>query len=153
MDHHALTPDRVGSATGVGMNIAKGTWLGAGNLSGVITDMWYNSEIDLYPGYGIADLDVGPDSNFQNWGHFSQVVWQGTTAVGCGSAPCGAGTQIGSGYFVACMYYPPGKLFCNTSSFIGADSSPGNYIGDFTQVGKPLGQPTVAVIGDQVVTM
>lgn len=128
--------DMVGSASGVGMNIAQGTWLGAGNLSAVITDMWYNSEIDLFPSYGVADLDVGPNSNFQNWGHFSQVVWDGTTAVGCGSAPCGPGTSIGSGYFVACMYYPPG-----------------NFLGDFTQVGKPLGQPTVAVIGDQIVTM
>ena len=134
------------------MNIAQGTWLGAGNLSAVISDMWYNSEIDLYPGYGIANLDVGPSSNFQNWGHFSQVVWQGTTAVGCGSAPCGPGTSIGSGYFVACMYYPPGKLSAMLFGILALNCT-GNFIGDFTQVGKPLGQPTVAVIGDQVVTM
>ena len=90
------------------MNIAQGTYLGAGNLSAVISDMWYNSELAEFPGYGIADLDVTSPA-FQNWGHFSQLVWKGTTAVGCGSSPCSAGTSIGSGYFVACLYYAPGK--------------------------------------------
>ena len=28
---------------------------------------------------------------------------------------------------------------------------PGNYVGDFTQVGSPLGHPTVAVVGDQII--
>ncbi|MCJ1319359.1 hypothetical protein MMC15_004695 [Xylographa vitiligo] len=120
-------------ASGVGMNIAQGTYLGAGNLSAVISDMWYNSELAEFPGYGIADLDVTSPA-FQNWGHFSQLVWKGTTAVGCGSSPCSAGTSIGSGYFVACLYY-----------------APGNYVGDFTQVGAPLGNPTVAVVGDQII--
>ncbi|MCJ1399170.1 hypothetical protein MMC11_002372 [Xylographa trunciseda] len=120
-------------ASGVGMNIAQGTYCGAGNLSAVISDMWYNGEVTQFPGYGIADLDVTSPS-FQDWGHFSQVVWKGTTAVGCGSAQCNPGTSIGSGYFVACIYY-----------------APGNYVGDFTQVGSPLGYPTVAVIGDKIV--
>ncbi|MCJ1391481.1 hypothetical protein MMC18_004345 [Xylographa bjoerkii] len=120
-------------ASGVGMNIAQGTYLGAGNLSAVISDMWYNGEVTEFPGYGIADLDV-TSPGFQDWGHFSQVVWKGTSAVGCGTSPCGAGTSIGSGYFVACIYY-----------------APGNYVGDFTQVGSPLGYPTVAVVGDQIV--
>ena len=30
-------------------------------------------------------------------------------------------------------------------------SSLGNYVGDFTQVGAPLGNPTVAVVGDQII--
>ncbi|MCJ1377184.1 Mucin-2 [Xylographa soralifera] len=119
--------------SGVGMNIAQGTYLGAGNLSAVISDMWYNSELAEFPGYGIADLDV-TSSAFQDWGHFSQVVWKGTTAVGCGTSQCSAGTSIGSGYFVACLYF-----------------APGNYVGDFTQVGAPLGYPTVAVVGNQII--
>lgn len=90
------------------MNIAQGTYLGAGNLSAVISNMWYNSEVNLFPAYGQKDLDTSGES-FQGWGHFSQVVWDGTTAIGCGSAKCNPGTSIGSGYFVACMYYPPGR--------------------------------------------
>ena len=89
------------------MNIAQGTYLGAGNLSAVISNMWYNAEVTLFPAYGVNDLDTSGEG-FQNWGHFSQVVWDGTTAIGCGSAKCDPGTSIGSGYFVACMYYPPG---------------------------------------------
>ncbi|MCJ1285370.1 hypothetical protein MMC26_004710 [Xylographa opegraphella] len=119
--------------SGVGMNIAQGTYLGPGNLSAVITDMWYNGEVTQFPGYGIADLDVNSPA-FQNWGHFSQLVWKGTTEVGCGTSECSAGTSIGSGYYVACLYY-----------------APGNYVGDFTQVGAPLGHPTVAVVGDQII--
>jgi hypothetical protein len=102
-----LTSYSPSDASGVGMNIAQGTYMGAGNLSAVISNMWYDAEILDFPGYGIDNLDVD-DEAFQNWGHFSQVVWKGTTAIGCGSAPCGPGTSIGSGYFVACMYYPPG---------------------------------------------
>ncbi|MCJ1477303.1 Mucin-2 [Lambiella insularis] len=120
-------------AAGVGMNIAQGTVLFPGNLGSVISDMWYNGELALFPGYNNPNLDVTSPA-FQNWGHFSQVVWKGTTQIGCGSAPCGSSTSIGSGYFVACMYGPPG-----------------NYVGDFTQVGEPLGHPTVAVVGNSIV--
>ena len=89
------------------MNIAQGTYLGAGNLSMVISDMWYNSELANFPKYDVGSLDTSGKA-FQGWGHFSQVVWKDTTAIGCGSAKCDPGTSIGSGYFVACMYYPPG---------------------------------------------
>ena len=90
------------------MNIAQGTYLGAGNLSEVISNLWYDSEILNFPAYGVDNLDTS-GAAFQGWGHFSQVVWSDTTAIGCGSSPCSAGTSIGSGYFVACLYYPPGK--------------------------------------------
>lgn len=90
------------------MNIAQGTFLGAGNLSAVISNMWYNGEVNLFPSYGVNNLDTSGKS-FQGWGHFSQVVWDGTTAIGCGSSICKSDSSIGSGYFVACMYYPPGR--------------------------------------------
>ena len=105
-----LIVNRPPGASG-GMNIAQGTYLGPGNLSMVVTDMWYNGEVTLFPAYGVNDLDVSASSDFQKWGHFSQVVWGSSQSVGCGSASCGAGTSIGSGYFVACMYYPPGQSF------------------------------------------
>ena len=120
-------------ASGVGMNIAQGTYLGAANLSAVISNLWYNGELANFPAYGQNNLDVS-GAAFQGWGHFSQVVWKGTQQIGCGSAACGPQTSISSGYFAVCMYYPPG-----------------NFIGDFTQVGQPLGNPTVAQVGDIIV--
>ncbi|KAF8888246.1 CAP domain-containing protein [Infundibulicybe gibba] len=56
-------------------------------------------------------------------GHFTQVVWKGTTQVACAVANCGAGTIFSqaSGY-VVCRYSPPG-----------------NVIGQFPQnVGRPV---------------
>ena len=107
-------------ASGVGMNIAQGTFLYPGDIAGVISNMWYNSEVTHYPAYGVADLDTSEAAGFNDWGHMSQVVWKGSESIGCGSAQCGAGTSIGSGYFVACLYYPPGKLitvlFCMTGN-------------------------------------
>ena len=97
--------------SGVGMNIAQGTFLYPGDIAGVISNMWYNAEVSHYPAYGVANLDTSEAAGFNDWGHMSQVVWKGTESIGCGSAQCGAGTSIGSGYFVACMYYPPGKSY------------------------------------------
>lgn len=150
-DSLPLTLLRPAGASGVGMNIAQGTLLYPGNLGSVISDMWYNGEVTLYPGYTNPNLDVSTPA-FQDWGHFSQVVWKGTTQVGCGSAACGAGTSIGSGYFVACLYGPPGELLHSLlDKFPHPDMSTGNYVGDFSQVGKPLGNPTVAVVKGVVV--
>lgn len=105
------------------MNIGDGTYVGPANISATIEDMWYNSEIGLYPGYGQNTVDM---TNFQLWGHFSQVVWQDTTEIGCWAAACGPDTPIGSGYFAACIYSPPG-----------------NYVGDFTKVGAPNDESTI----------
>lgn len=37
-------------------------------------------------------------------GHWTQVVWKSTTAVGCGAARCSFGS------FVVCRYSPPGNV-------------------------------------------
>lgn len=76
----------------------------------VISNMWYDGEILNFPAYGQGKLDTSGDA-FQGWGHFSQVVWSTTESIGCGSAPCAPSTSISSGYFVACLYYPPGKTY------------------------------------------
>jgi len=56
---------------------------------------WY-SEVARYdfanPGCGMST------------GHFTQVVWRGTTQVGCGTARCP------SGDIWVCNYYPPGNV-------------------------------------------
>merc|ERR1712070_1248719 len=61
-----------------GQNIAAG--LTADEVTDVITNLWYNAEVNAYsPYYGQAN----PGGNFNDYGHFTQVVWQGTTVVGC----------------------------------------------------------------------
>ncbi|SLM34337.1 Cysteine-rich secretory protein, allergen V5/Tpx-1-related [Lasallia pustulata] len=134
-----------GQPGGWGQNIAAGAQVV--NVSAVITGQFYNGEEPVYPGYGEASPDM---SNFQNWGHFSQVVWGNTESVGCYSYTCNptndcqangqpylANTPCGPGGVPAinhvCNYYPPG-----------------NYAGEYTQVGSPAGNPGVVVNGQGV---
>lgn len=71
--------------------------------------MWYNGEIDLYDPswYGLANPDF---TNFEGWGHYSQVAWKATTQVGCASQYCDAGSLFPSmgGWYTVCNYDPPG---------------------------------------------
>lgn len=133
------------------MNIAQGTWVGAGNLSVVISNMWYNQELPQFPAYGVADLDTNGKA-FQGWGHFSQVVWPDTKAIGCGSSPCDASTSISSGYFSVCLYSPPGQNSSTAAkTFQPADKlTAGNYLGQFNKVGRPQGLPSVGVDGNNI---
>lgn len=78
-------------------------------IAQAITQMWYNGEIDLYPSsaYGKSDPDM---SNFEGWGHYSQIVWVGSTAVGCAVQYCQAGTMEPNmdAWYSVCNYYPAG---------------------------------------------
>lgn len=56
-----------------------------------------------------AQYDYGLQTFSEATGHFTQVVWKGTQAVGCGQASCAAG-----GTLVVCEYSPPGNV--NTTS-------------------------------------
>lgn len=38
-------------------------------------------------------------------GHFTQLVWKATTAVGCGSRLCGT-----RGWYLVCEYWPRGNV-------------------------------------------
>lgn len=115
-------------AAGVGMNQAEGTNIGAANITFIVNDMWYNSEYSIFPGFNIANPDT---SDFDLWGHFTQVVWKDTRSVGCWSAACdrhdGASHQIGSGFYTVCTYWPPANF-------------PGEYA---KEVGAPLGHAIV----------
>jgi Cysteine-rich secretory protein family len=78
-------------------------------------------------------------SNFENWGHFTQLVWQATTSVGCASHPCSSVVVDGQTYtntqFTVCNYSPAGtyilfvyisrKLTCVLMNFAG------NYAGQY----------------------
>jgi hypothetical protein len=78
-------------------------------IAQAITEMWYNGELDLYPSnaYGQANPDF---SNFEAWGHYSQIVWVGSTQVGCAAQYCAPGKMnptMGAWYSV-CNYFPAG---------------------------------------------
>ena len=94
----------------------------------MINNEMYNGEIEYYPTpYGIE-----PDmSNFEKWGHYSQIVWKSTVQVGCYTQYCPHGlANTGSGvspYFTVCNYSPPG-----------------NFAGEYgANVGQPGDMPTV----------
>ncbi|KAK3672875.1 hypothetical protein LTR78_007228 [Recurvomyces mirabilis] len=112
---------------GYGQNIAAG--VEPANISAIITDLFYNGEVGWY-----QDLytQKQPDmTNFEHWGHFSQIVWKGTTHVGCATTDCSKGglANVGSNvvpYFTVCNY-----------------KGPGNYANEYgDNVGVPLNQAT-----------
>jgi pathogenesis-related protein 1 len=61
-------------------------------------DAWYD-EVSNY------NYNTGTSINGNEIGHFTQVVWKDTTAIGCGSTYC---SNLG-GTFYVCDYYPPGN--------------------------------------------
>lgn len=94
---------------GYGQNIAAG--VPSDNISAVITDLFYNSEEPLFAAqYGLDDPDM---SEFEKWGHFTQIVWQGTTEVGCWTEDCSSKGLVNTGtgvspWFTVCNYKNPG---------------------------------------------
>ena len=71
-------------------------WMSGGNPSGKsVVNAWY-SEIKYYK-YS------NPRFSYKT-GHFTQVVWKGSTELGCGRAKSRMG-----GIYVVCNYNPPGN--------------------------------------------
>ena len=69
--------------------------------------MWYNGELNKFPSNGYGQANPGGD--FHEWGHFSQLVWAGTTKVGCVSKVCSAGTLSSmESIYTICNYSPAG---------------------------------------------
>ncbi|KIX08956.1 uncharacterized protein Z518_00034 [Rhinocladiella mackenziei CBS 650.93] len=93
---------------GYGQNIGAGA--PPEDIPAMITNEMYNAEINFYPGYG-GEPDM---SNFEKWGHYSQIVWKSTTSVGCATQYCpnglaNTGSDV-SPYFTVCNYSPPGNF-------------------------------------------
>ncbi|KAK6079449.1 scp-like extracellular protein [Seiridium cupressi] len=110
---------------GYGQNIGAG--FAATAMGQFVTEALYNGEVNAYTYYG-GEPDV---STVGQWGHFSQIVWKGTSSVGCYTYDCSsAGLQNAVGIppeFTVCNYAPAGNVL---GSF-DANVSPG------------LGEPTI----------
>ncbi|KAJ5902133.1 hypothetical protein N7495_002661 [Penicillium taxi] len=93
---------------GYGQNIGYGKT--ASQVGEMITNMMYNGEIGYYPGYGASDPSM---TNFDAWGHFSQIVWKATTHVGCATVLCNSLGNVDSSEavpFTVCNYSPAGNV-------------------------------------------
>lgn len=82
------------------------------------TNMWYNNEEPLYlPSYYGKD---NPDLNtFDDWGHFTQMVWLNTHSVGCYTEQCND-MNLWPGmpaWYTVCNYYPPGTYLSLSASY------------------------------------
>ncbi|EPB90654.1 hypothetical protein HMPREF1544_02564 [Mucor circinelloides 1006PhL] len=60
---------------------------------------WYKLEIGNY------DFQDGESWNGEEVRHFTQIVWEETTRIGCAEAYC----DDMNGYYYVCNYYPPGN--------------------------------------------
>ena len=106
----------------------------------------YNGEMPEYP--GPYDQDNVDTSNFNSWGHFSQIVWKGTQQVGCATQNCPGGVQNAQGTndFTVCNYQPAGKppILPYRAVSSNADVAEiGNIQGGYSNVGAPLGKPII----------
>ncbi|KAM3500685.1 hypothetical protein MY10362_006185 [Beauveria mimosiformis] len=50
-------------------------------------------------------------------GHFTQVVWKGTTSVGCAETKCSSGSNV------VCKYDPPGNMMGDFEQNVGRQTS------------------------------
>ncbi len=60
----------------------------------------------------VASYDYASNGCSGTCGHYTQIVWRDTTAVGCAQATCTTGSPFGAGEwtFVVCDYDPPGNF-------------------------------------------
>ncbi|KAG6361873.1 hypothetical protein INS49_010102 [Diaporthe citri] len=64
--------------------------------------------------YG-ENLALGCDEvTGEETGHFTQLVWKNTTAVGCGSRLCGT-----RGWYIVCEYWPRGNIIGQFGEQVG----------------------------------
>jgi uncharacterized protein YkwD len=100
-------PD-TGSAKHQGENLA------GGQSAATAPTQWYEEKAafvaaPIKTGFNAANPD------WFNWGHYTQMMWSATTAIGCGTAP---GPRFA---ITSCRYSPPGN-FDGELAYPGADT-------------------------------
>lgn len=85
--------------------------------------------------------------DFEQWGHFSQVVWKGSTRVGCATVYCENGVTgfPSTPWNTICNYGGPGESkFRERECELVLTCGIGNYAGEYgDNVGEPMGMATV----------
>ena len=115
-------------------------------LAIAITNQWYNGEVSnfLPSYYGQPTPDL---SSFDSWGHFTQVVWKGSTTAGCATQYCAPGTifSLYASWYTVCNYVPQGDISYSPARETEVLTAIlGNYLGEFNlNVGLPSGQPSI----------
>jgi uncharacterized protein YkwD len=108
---HATDAEKGGS---YGENLSKesGHWFGIpipqGSFSTESLQQGWVNEKTLYNG-GPVD-----STNYLIFGHYTQMVWRGTTQIGCATAITQEGVPpgaVGETVYLVCRYSPPGNQF------------------------------------------
>jgi len=95
----ALAEMKHSGTSGVGENLAM--WWGSRPTPRQLIGMWGREKQDFVPG---PFPQVSRTGNWRTVAHYSQMVWRGTTAVGCGAASNSTGTVC-----LVCWYSPQGN--------------------------------------------
>ncbi|KAL6705201.1 hypothetical protein ACN47E_007161 [Coniothyrium glycines] len=84
------------------------------NVTAGITESWYKSEFPaMRPYFGDADISA---QVFHDVGHLTQLLWKGTTGVGCASVDCTGRMTVGTttnsplNKYTVCNYAPAGNI-------------------------------------------
>lgn len=95
----------------------------------MLTNLMYNDEMEYFPTpYGESDPSM---ADFAKWGHFSQIVWKGTTHVGCATVVCDGLSNVDSRWslpFTVCNYSPAGNSAGEYSDNVRAPRGDDVYI-------------------------
>nr|WP_228530765.1 MULTISPECIES: CAP domain-containing protein [Myxococcaceae] len=86
-----------------GENIAAFT--AAGQTPLIVVNLWAKEKSDY-------DYASNSCASGKQCGHYTQIVWRGTTQVGCASAKCTQNSPFqgfSTWYFFVCDYAPPGN--------------------------------------------
>lgn len=93
-----------------GQNIYANNYPGQ-NVTSAITETWYKGEFAAMGPYWGQEV---PNNVFPSVGHLTQILWKGTTSVGCVSYDCGTKMIMPNGqtypHFTVCNYSPPGNV-------------------------------------------
>ncbi|OQU99549.1 hypothetical protein CLAIMM_05163 [Cladophialophora immunda] len=88
--------------------------------------------------YNFSNSD--PTGFTEATGHFTQLVWQGTQATGCGWTDCNGKNGL-DGVYLVCEYWPPGNIVGENNLFFKANVDSERSSGDsgFDELSATMG--------------